>query len=277
MSDPALRVLYQSSNFLVVDKCFDIVMNDNNPDRDSLTKLVQKNFPELYDKKFAHGFRVLHRLDYSTSGIVVFPLTNESCASACKAFENRHVEKYYLAVARGHFRWSHVRVKLGIGPDVRPEWQRIKMCTELSEFCGKCRKAETQIVVLSRGEFEGEPATKILLKAATGRRHQLRVHCAEIGHTLVGDFTYSNRTDVRPYRMFLHAHRIVIPSEIEALDVNAGDPFLQSENPSLNLYNETEVIRQLDDNVYKTFGDAGINWFTIDNASDIASVISSRN
>ena len=51
------------------------------------------------------------------------------------------------------------------------------------------------------------------------------------GHTIVGDYTYSNRTDVSPYRMMLHAYRLVIPMKRELIDVTAPDPFVPETDP----------------------------------------------
>ena len=81
--------------------------------------------------------------------------------SAAKAFENRSTQKYYLALARGHLEAPYVHVNLGIGPDLRPEWINLKMASESREYCGKARDSVTQIVVLSRGLYDGQPATKV--------------------------------------------------------------------------------------------------------------------
>ena len=81
--------------------------------------------------------------------------------SAAKAFEDRSTEKYYLALARGHLEAPYVRVNLGIGPDLRPEWTNVKMASESKEYCGKTRDSATQIIVLSRGLYDGQPATKV--------------------------------------------------------------------------------------------------------------------
>lgn len=63
-----------------------------------------------------------------------------------------------------------------------------------------------------------------------GRRHQIRVHCDFIGHRIVGDFTYSNRRDILPFRMMLHSYRIIIPTDIgEDVDVTATDPFSEDD------------------------------------------------
>ena len=66
------------------------------------------------------------------------------------------------------------------------------MCTSDSIFCEKPRNSYTVLVVLEHGFLKSKPATKILLAPGTGRRHQLRVHCHHIGHTVIGDYTYSD-------------------------------------------------------------------------------------
>ena len=60
---------------------------------------------------------------------------------------------------------------------------------------------------------------------------QLRVHCDYIGHTIVGDYTYSNRRDVLAPRMFLHAHRLVFRSKFEHLAITAEDRFTEEHYP----------------------------------------------
>lgn len=84
------------------------------------------------------------------------------------------------------------------------------MCISNDIFCEKPRKSCTILVVLEQGFRNGKPATKVLLCPETGRRHQLRVHCCHIGHTVIGDYTYSERKDVEPYRTFLHSFRYYI-------------------------------------------------------------------
>lgn len=59
----------------------------------------------------------------------------------------------------------------------------------------------------------------------SGRTHQLRVHCDHIGHTIVGDYTYSLRQDTKPLRMMLHSQRLITDMDIETLDIHSSDPF----------------------------------------------------
>lgn len=84
------------------------------------------------------------------------------------------------------------------------------MCTADHECCTNPRNAHTRLVVLERGVYMSYPATKVLMLLVTGRRHQIRVHCSTIGHTIIGDYTYSDRKDTSPSRTFLHSYRYLL-------------------------------------------------------------------
>nr|XP_054763876.1 RNA pseudouridylate synthase domain-containing protein 1-like [Lytechinus pictus] len=102
----------------------------------------------------------------------------------------------------------------------------------------KLLSALTRLKVVERGEYDKEPATKLLLQLHTGRRHQLRVHCQSIGHPIVGDYTYSMRKDVSPYRMMLLAHKLHISLPGEDIDVTAEDVFTPDKDPKWIPYHD---------------------------------------
>ena len=124
------------------------------------------------------------------------------------------------------------------------------MCSSDKQFCQFPKAAFTRLLVLQKGFYDGYPATKVMLKPVTGRRHQLRIHCSLLGHTIVGDFTYSNGKDVQPYRMFLHSHRLILPTTIETLDVNAGDPF-RSDDPINSKWLPVVTVNAICPNTYE--------------------------
>lgn len=85
----------------------------------------------------------------------------------------------------------------------------------------------TRCVILKHAAIRGQPVTKVRLEPRTGRRHQLRVHSALLGHAIVGDQTYKapgspDLTD----RMCLHSQCLEIPLFEELIKVEAPDPFL---------------------------------------------------
>lgn len=89
----------------------------------------------------------------------------------------------------------------------------------------------TRFVVLKRGYWNDLPVTKLLLQPRTGRRHQLRVHTAILGHPILGDCTYSTEDESlerKPCsRMCLHASKLSIPLKDSKMKVFiAPDPFV---------------------------------------------------
>ncbi|KAI0982482.1 hypothetical protein GJ496_003949 [Pomphorhynchus laevis] len=88
------------------------------------------------------------------------------------------------------------------------------------------KDAHTCVTVLDRGQYEGLPCTKISATILTGRTHQIRVHLSYMGHPIVGDWLYSNRTDYKPFRTMLHAYRLELCAGNEVLKCCSPDPFL---------------------------------------------------
>jgi len=239
-----LEVLHKSEHYLAVNKDFDVIMNTNDqPDRLSLCDQVAHRFPEMSNPNLGHGCYVIHRLDFATSGIVLFGVNKKAAAKAMKMFQARRTRKYYLALVHGHVADQLSDINLPIGDDSRPEWLTIKTCTSRHSYCHKPREARTRCVVLERGTYKDKAATKLMLAPQSGRRHQLRVHLQEIGHTIIGDYTYSDRQDSEPYRMFLHALRLQVPTTLEAIDIQTKDPFTEH-NPD-NHWTVSEKLRDL--------------------------------
>ncbi|KAG5668188.1 hypothetical protein PVAND_016138 [Polypedilum vanderplanki] len=83
-------------------------------------------------------------------------------------------------------------IDIDIGDDMRYKDTSKKMCSFREKmYCKNARRSITKILVLERGYFNERPVTKVLLLPLTAnRRHQLRIHCLEIGHAIVGDYTY---------------------------------------------------------------------------------------
>uniref|UniRef100_A0A1B6E762 Pseudouridine synthase RsuA/RluA-like domain-containing protein n=1 Tax=Clastoptera arizonana TaxID=38151 RepID=A0A1B6E762_9HEMI len=239
-----IRVLHQSSNFIVLNKGHDILINSNDPTaKVSLEQQLNKAFPTLANPNLRHSFYFPHRLDYATSGVICIALHKKACSAATSAFEGRITKKYYLALLRGHVSEEIVDISIAIGEDSREIHSSHKMCTAKETACLLPRNAHTRLLILERGLYCQYPATKVLLRPITGRRHQLRVHCSYIGHTIVGDFTYSRRKDNIPYRTFLHAFRLVLPTSIEFLDIQTPDPF--TKDKLYNQWTPVEIINKL--------------------------------
>ncbi|XP_071948975.1 RNA pseudouridylate synthase domain-containing protein 1-like [Antedon mediterranea] len=226
-----LNILYKSDNYIVVNKHYDIKINSNDDeDRVTVAKQLGKMYPDLVDTSIEHQFRFVHRLDYSTSGAVAVALNRKAAGDAMSKFKKHLVTKEYVALVRGHVKVDHMTITKAICPETKEGFthmMRIADDDDVKKGGCKVQTAKTELLVLQRGLYGGDPVTKIKLVPFTGKRHQLRVHCNSVGHTILGDYTYSNRTDFKPYRMMLHSHKLVIPLDNENIDIDASDPFVK--------------------------------------------------
>ncbi|XP_021949042.1 RNA pseudouridylate synthase domain-containing protein 1 isoform X2 [Folsomia candida] len=182
-----ISILHDSPHFVVINKHRDVLINHSDKDVPvTVEKQLERLYPDLVNPNLAMSFFFCHRLDYSTSGILCIAKYKKACAVAVESFAHRKTSKYYLAIVRGHISKDLITVNEGIGDDIRQSFQNIRMALASSDFCtAKWRNATTHIAVLERGYCYNYPATKILMKPITGRRHQLRLHCSHLGHTIV--------------------------------------------------------------------------------------------
>jgi 23S rRNA pseudouridine1911/1915/1917 synthase len=136
---------------------------------------------------------LVHRLDRDTSGLIVVAKTQAALSRLSQHFHRRLVEKRYLAVVAGRVEADERTINAAIGRDeeARPAWR-------VSES-GK--PAETRLRVLERSARR----TLVELEPVTGRTNQLRIHCAHVGHAIVGDRLYAGE---EPTRLCLHAARL---------------------------------------------------------------------
>ncbi|CAH1794971.1 unnamed protein product [Owenia fusiformis] len=215
-------------------------------------KILYKN---LANPSLGHLFRFAHRLDYSTSGCLCVCFNKEAAAEAAKAFGNNRVTKHYLALVRGHVtpgEGNSRTIDICIGKDTLSD-NPYKQCEASKPGCVDVKKSLTELHVLEHGTYEGLPASKLLLRPQTGRMHQLRVHCDYIGHRIIGDFTYSNREDVSPFRMMLHAYSLTIytvKSTDGAIHTTAEDPFTSTCDPK---WTPVDIIAKYND-IIKSLG-----------------------
>lgn len=123
--------------------------------------------------------RHVHRLDADTSGVLLFAKSPGAVKMFFELFENRKMEKTYLAVAVGAPRQKKWTCELKLAPD-KKRFRKMKVDERFGREC------ETHFTLLeTRGKF-----SLIEAKPVTGRTHQIRVHLRESGLPIVGDELY---------------------------------------------------------------------------------------
>jgi len=144
---------------------------------------------------------IVHRLDMETSGLVVLALDKGSQSALGRAFQQRKVEKRYLAWVDGNPASDFGSIDLPLFPD----WPN-RPLQKVDYENGK--PSLTHWRVLERREGR----SLVMLTPHTGRSHQLRVHMKAMGHTILGDPLYADeRVLAMAPRLMLHAGHLSFP------------------------------------------------------------------
>ena len=144
------------------------------------------------------GARIVHRLDQATSGVIVLALDAETHRLLSRLFEDRLVEKHYVAVVDGVVRDDAGEIDLPLRKDMDPPRPGPRHIVDLVR--GKPAQTSWRV------ERRYADRTRLLLTPHTGRSHQLRIHLNEIGHPILGDDLYAPTAVVaRAERLLLHA------------------------------------------------------------------------
>jgi RluA family pseudouridine synthase len=184
-----LRVLHEDENLLAVDKPSGQAVIPERADGRALTLDRQA---ALHTGKKIY---IVHRLDRETSGVVLFAKNAEIHRFLNIQFENRKVQKVYLALVQGSLNPEKGEIReplrafgsgrVAVDPRGKPSVTRYRV-----------RERFSQSTLL-----EAEPLS--------GRRHQIRVHLYSLGHPVLGDARYGEKRPVGKYpRLMLHAWQI---------------------------------------------------------------------
>lgn len=198
-----LCVVHADEWLLVVDKP---------PGMPSVPARTDRDPPSVIERlrRAAPGgfLEAVHRLDRDTSGLFVIARSNESRRRLARAFERRLVRKRYLAIVRGRPPADTGTLHLPLAKDPSsPPRQRVDPVTGV-QATTRWRLLGTG---LAEGPGDGFRVSLLELEPVTGRSHQLRVHLAWLGTSIVGDPLYGRPRGPSVGRMLLHAVSIELP------------------------------------------------------------------
>lgn len=188
-----LDIIYEDDWFLVVNKKPGIAVHPSSLHySDSLSNGIKFYFDKIGLKK---KIRVVNRLDYNTSGIVVFAKCEYIHEQFSKQMMQHIFQKEYLCIINGFLDNSYGIIDLPIG---RKQGSIIERCIDKNG-----QKSITHYEVLKT--FSDYSLVKCILE--TGRTHQIRVHFSAIGHPLLGDTLYGIASNLIN-RQALHSNKI---------------------------------------------------------------------
>ena len=145
---------------------------------------IEKHFPECKGIGGLQGEAGLtNRLDFETSGIVVVAKSTAIWQDWCSSFRQGEVQKEYLALVQGYFRTKQ-QVRSFLGSRYRGSGKVTVSTTPKSRFL------EATSMLYPVASSSAKDISLIRVVTNSGRRHQVRVHCAEIGFPLSGDTLY---------------------------------------------------------------------------------------
>ena len=197
----AFELIYEDSALLVFNKPSGLLsVPGKGPEKaDCLRTRVQQVYPEAL---------TVHRLDMSTSGILLMARSAELHRKLSIAFANREVEKRYIAVVDG-------KVIENLPDNPAETWQLIdkpiatdwikRPLQKIDAIDGKSSQTRYKVMAYDNTA----DTTRLELAPVTGRTHQLRVHLQSIGHSILGDHLYASaEVQAKSARLLLHASEL---------------------------------------------------------------------
>ncbi|MGV0964430.1 pseudouridine synthase [Empedobacter falsenii] len=185
-----LEILYQDEDLIVINKPEEFLSVPGIEIKDSVYLRIKHQFP------LTTGPIIVHRLDMSTSGILVLALNKESHKILQQQFIKRKVHKRYIALLDGNIEDDNgfIDLPLRVDLDDRP---RQMVCYEHG------KTAQTKYEVIARKDNK----TLVYFYPITGRTHQLRMHASHrlgLNAPIIGDDLYGKKAN----RLHLHAESL---------------------------------------------------------------------
>lgn len=204
-----IDIVYEDEYIIIVNKPAEFLSVPGINVQDSVYTRIRQKYPE------ATGPLMVHRLDMSTSGIILIAKTKEAYHHLQNQFLRRSVKKRYVALLEGIIPENEGVIDLPLRVDLEDRPRQL-VCYEHG------KPAQTRWQVLERKDGR----TKIHFYPITGRTHQLRVHASHslgLNTPIVGDDLYGSKAD----RLHLHAECLEFthPASGETVSISVDAPF----------------------------------------------------
>jgi 23S rRNA pseudouridine1911/1915/1917 synthase len=184
-----LDIIYEDDDLLIVNKPVNMLVHGDGKDLKTLNNAVSFYYESL---QIDSSVRHCHRLDFETSGIVVYAKHLFSHAYINRQIENGDFKRHYNCLVEGYLEKNNGIIEAKIGKNRHLQNQYL-----ISET-GK------SATTLYRTIKKHNNKTLLEVELLTGRRHQIRVHLKSIGHPIIGDSIYGELDK----RLMLHACKV---------------------------------------------------------------------
>lgn len=218
--DIPLSIAFEDEHLIVVNKPAGMVVHPaaGNPDGTLVNALLHHCNGTLSGIGGVARPGIVHRIDKDTSGLLVVAKSDAAHEGIAAQFAAHSVHRRYLAVTGGHLNPAEGTIDERLG---RSDANRKKMAV-LEKNSSRGKHAVTHYKLLKRLDA----SSLIECRLETGRTHQVRVHCASIGHALLGDPLYGKTP--KPLKSLLSQLRFARQA-LHAAELGFVHPVLQSE------------------------------------------------
>ncbi|MBC7419806.1 MAG: class I SAM-dependent methyltransferase [Bdellovibrio sp.] len=186
LNDYLLTILFENEDIIAVDKPYGINSHTNDSKIGNFD-FIQDGLIETFERQLSRKLYIVHRLDQTTTGVIIFAKSPESAKKYADYFFEKEVKKTYWFVTASHSAADQF------------------MIDQIIVHKAKDLEAQTKFKVIKKSsKFELWQANPL-----TGRNHQIRIHAQAAGIPLLGDEKYEGA--VYPF-LCLHNHRIEFPN-----------------------------------------------------------------
>jgi tRNA pseudouridine65 synthase len=212
-----LRILHEDPHFIAIDKPAGFVVHP-------LALLSRAGTPiavarhlnclaVLRDYLGSEAYPI-HRLDRPTSGVLIYGKTSEAAGLLARKFQDRKVQKIYLAVVRGHTKEEGIIEEPLCAKDALGETQSDTVQEAITHYSRLCTIEVAQPV----GRYPTARYSLLWIEPKTGRHHQIRRHFDHLGYPLLGDTTYGDSKHNRFFREGLGIQGLLLKAWILAFE-----------------------------------------------------------
>jgi tRNA pseudouridine65 synthase len=192
-----LTILYEDEDYIAIDKPCGVLVHRTGISEDTSFLLQQLR------RQIRRRVYPIHRLDRATSGVLLWAKSKQSASRLGSLFEQRQIQKTYLAIVRG---WTadDDLIDYPLGSPKQPQAPR--------------QPAQTAYRTLARSEMPWAIGNRhttarfslTLVQPKTGRWHQIRRHFAHLRHPIIGDRRYGDNKHNRFFREVLGISRLLL-------------------------------------------------------------------